>query len=251
MATMATPCTRGKVPMPREVHRVSPPDTCHEWGRRISTVNTSTAIFTGSAPNLDACPDESLPEFAFAGCSNVGKSSLVNLIVGKRDLARVSPTPGHTRHLNFYTINGTWRLVDLPGYGYARVERSERGRFSKSVMDYLANRPNLQCVFALVDSSLPPRSHDLEFLEWLIDNAVPFVLVLTKSDKTRPDALAQQIEAFKTHIAHWSDTSPEILVTSSVALEGRHPLINLIDSVLTPEQRKPRKAAPPPRDTPW
>lgn len=222
-------------------------DPCHY----SPSVNTSSAIFTGSAPNLEACPDESLPEFAFAGCSNVGKSSLVNLLVGKRDLARVSPTPGHTRHLNFYTINGTWRLVDLPGYGYARVERSERGRFSKSVMDYLENRPNLQCVFALVDSSLPPRSHDLEFQEWLIDNAVPFVLVLTKSDKTPPAALEANIEAFKSHIAQWSESLPEILVCSSVALEGRRALLNLIDSVLTPEQKKPKRQAPPPRKTPW
>jgi GTP-binding protein len=214
-------------------------------------VNTSTAIFTGSAPDLASCPDELLPEFAFAGRSNVGKSSLVNLILGKRDLARVSPTPGHTKLLNFYTISGRWRLVDMPGHGYAKVERKERGRFSRSVLEYLENRPNLQCVFVLVDGSLPPQGNDLEFLEWLVDHEVPFVLVFTKNDKVKPAALQANIEALKAHLAEWSDTAPEILTCSSVTGDGRKALLALIDSVLEPEQKLPPEKKAPPRIAPW
>lgn len=224
---------------------------CHGAFRTTSSVNTSTTVFTLSAPNLEACPDETMPEFAFAGRSNVGKSSLLNLLVGKRDLARVSPTPGHTKHLNFFTVNGRWRLVDLPGYGYARVERAERGRFSSSVMQYLADRPNLECVFALVDSSLPPQDNDLEFLEWLVEHEVPFVLVLTKADKVSPEAIQANIAAFKTHIAEWSETSPEIVVCSSAAMQGRTALLSLIESVLPPEHKKPAAKQPPIRKTPW
>jgi GTP-binding protein len=214
-------------------------------------VNFSTVTFTGSAPNLEACPDELLPEFAFAGRSNVGKSSLINLLVGKRDLARVSPTPGHTKHLNFFTIAGRWRLVDMPGYGYARVERKERGRFSSAVMDYLERRPNLQCVFVLIDASLPPQGNDLEFLEWLIDHEVPFVLVFTKADKVKPAALQANIDTFKAKLAEWSDTPPEILTCSSVAMQGRSALLALIDSVLEPDQKLPPARQAPKRDAPW
>jgi GTP-binding protein len=214
-------------------------------------MNTLTAIFTGSAPDLDSCPDESMPEFAFAGRSNVGKSSLLNLLVGKRDLARVSPTPGHTKHLNFFTINGRWRLVDMPGYGYARVKRQERGRFSKSVMDYLEQRPNLQCVFVLIDSSLPPQDNDLEFLEWLVDHEVPFALVFTKVDKVSQPALQGVIDAIKARLAEWTDGSPEIFVCSAAEGQGRNALLGLIDSVLEPEEKRPRAKQAIPRDTPW
>jgi len=192
-----------------------------------------------------------MPEFAFAGRSNVGKSSLLNLLVGKRDLARVSATPGHTKQLNFFTINGTWRLVDLPGYGYARVERAERGRFSSSVAEYLAHRPNLECVFTLVDSSIKPQESDLQFLEWLVENEIPFVLVFTKIDKIKPAALAEITGAFKAHLAQWSDTEPVILNSSSVELRGRQSLVSLIDSVLKPAQKKRQPKKPLPRDTPW
>ncbi len=132
-------------------------------------MNTTTAKFLLSAPDLASCPDDTLPEFAFAGRSNVGKSSLLNLLVGKRDLANVSATPGHTKQINFFTINDSWRLVDLPGYGYAHVERKERSRFNESVAEYLRDRENLALVFALVDASLPPQPIDLEFIEGLID----------------------------------------------------------------------------------
>ena len=222
--------------------------------RTSSNVNTSTAIFYRSAPDLAACPDESMPEFAFAGRSNVGKSSLLNMLVGKRDLARVSATPGHTKHLNFFTVNGTWRLVDLPGYGYAKVERKERGRFSRAVSEYLAERPNLRCVFALVDGSLPPQGYDLEFVEWMADNEVPFVLVFSKTDKVGPVKLQETIAAFTAKLAEWSDRPPEILTCSAVDRVGRAELLAIIDSELEPEQKKAKKAVKPKlplRATPW
>lgn len=214
-------------------------------------MNTSTAKFVCSAPDYASCPDESLPEFAFAGRSNVGKSSLINLVVGRDGLARVSPTPGHTRHLNFYDIGARWRLVDMPGHGYAKVERKERGRFSQAVLEYLDQRPNLECVFVLVDSSIPPQANDLEFLEWLVDHEVPFVLVLTKTDKVRPAELRGNIEAFRARIAEWSDTPPEVLTCSSVSGDGRKALLALVESVVGPDRSTPAGGRPPKRDTPW
>src|ERR1700709_2277095 len=145
-------------------------------------MHISSATFHSSAPDLDSCPDESLPEFAFIGRSNSGKSSLLNLLAGK-ELARVSPTPGFTKLINMFVINKTWRLVDLPGYGFAQVARKDRSQFNQAVNDYLANRANLCLVFALIDSGLTPQKIDLEFIQWLTDNTVPFVLVFTKKDR--------------------------------------------------------------------
>lgn len=134
-------------------------------GRRVFIVNISSAIFDRSAPDLDSCPDESLPEFAFIGRSNVGKSSLLNMLAGQGTLARVSPVPGFTKLINFFIMNRNWRLVDLPGYGYAQVARADKSRFNQAVNDYLEHRANLCLVFALIDSGLPPQAIDVEFVE--------------------------------------------------------------------------------------
>src|SRR5215210_4394130 len=150
-------------------------------------MNISSAIFDRSAPDLDSCPDESLPEFAFIGRSNVGKSSLLNMLAGKQGLARVSPTPGFTKLINIFTMNKTWRLVDLPGYGFAQVAREDSARFNHAVNDYLEHRKNLCLVFALIDSSLPPQKIDLEFVGWLTSKHVPYVLVFTKTDTATPE----------------------------------------------------------------
>src|SRR5947209_17014894 len=133
-------------------------------------MDISSAKFHGSAPDLDSCPDESLPEFAFIGRSNVGKSSLLNMLAGKGVLARVSPTPGFTKLINIFTVNQTWRLVDLPGYGFAAGAKKDRARFNKAVARYLKHRTNLCLVFVLVESGLPPQPIDIEFIEWLIRN---------------------------------------------------------------------------------
>ncbi len=210
-----------------------------QWRRFVATVavllpsvNISSAIFDCSAPDLDSCPDESLPEFAFIGRSNVGKSSLLNMLVGKPALARVSTTPGFTRLINFFTVNRRWRLVDLPGYGYARVARKERSQFNRAVGVYLRDRSNLCCVFALIDSSLPPQAIDLEFVEWLAGNSVPFVLVFTKTDTVASALVDTNIAAFKERIAEWFEELPEVFTCSAVTRHGRQDLLGVIEAAV-------------------
>lgn len=199
-------------------------------GRQFSIVNISSAIFDRSAQNLDACPDESLPEFAFIGRSNVGKSSLLNLLAGKQGLARVSAMPGFTKLINTFTMNKTWRLVDLPGYGFAQVARQDKAKFNEAVADYLQNRPNLCCVFSLIDSSLPPQKIDLEFVEWLIDSSIPFVLVFTKIDKVNEATVQANIEAFTGRISGWCERLPEVFTCSATARHGRRDLLGVIEA---------------------
>lgn len=199
-------------------------------------MNISSAIFDRSAPDLDSCPDESLPEFAFIGRSNVGKSSLLNLLAGRDGLARVSPKPGFTKLINFFTMSKTWRLVDLPGYGYAKLARKDSSQFNRAVLEYLRERSNLHCVFALIDSGLPPQEMDLEFVEWLVDNGVPFVLVFTKTDKVKPEVVQANIEAFKERISEWCETLPAILTCSATEQSGRGTLLDVIDEALAAER---------------
>src|SRR4029079_12005402 len=164
-------------------------------------MHISSATFHCSAPDLDSCPDESLPEFAFIGRSNVGKSSLLNMLAGKDSLARVSPRPGFTRLINIFTMNKNWRRVDLPGYGFAEGALQERAQFNRQVSVYLEHRPNLSCVFALIDSGLPPQRIDLEFIEWLTSHKIPYVLVFTKIDQGKPEEVQANITSFTTRIA--------------------------------------------------
>ncbi len=202
-------------------------------------MNISSAIFDRSAPDLSACPDESLPEFAFIGRSNVGKSSLLNMLAGKAGLARVSAMPGFTKMINVFTMNKTWRLVDLPGYGFAQVARKDKAKFNQAVADYLQERPNLCCVFALIDSSLPPQKLDLEFVEWLADSAVPFVLVFTKIDKVSKVKMQANIEAFTARIAEWCEQLPEIYTSSATERRGRTDLLKVIEVAIAEFQAQP------------
>ena len=196
-------------------------------------VQISSAIFDCSAPDLGACPDESLPEFAFIGRSNVGKSSLLNMLSGRDGLARVSPVPGFTKLINFFTINRTWRLVDLPGYGYAQLSRKHSSRFNKATAYYLTRRPNLSCVFVLIDSGLKPQENDVEFVEWLARHAVPFVLVFTKADKLSADKVQANIKAFTDRIATWFVQLPAVFTCSSQTGAGRQELLGVIEETLT------------------
>jgi GTP-binding protein len=195
-------------------------------------VKISSAIFDCSAPDLSACPDESLPEFAFIGRSNVGKSSLLNTLAGTGQLARVSPTPGFTKLINFFTMSKTWRLVDLPGYGYAEGSRKHVSQFNRAVANYLKHRPNLCCVFLLIDSGLEAQPIDLEFVQWLAGHALPFVLVFTKTDRGAPEAVAANIAAFKERIAGWFEQLPEIFQCSSTTGHGRSELLGVIAATL-------------------
>jgi GTP-binding protein len=207
-------------------------------------VNISSAIFDCSAPDLDSCPDESLPEFAFIGRSNVGKSSLLNMLSGKLDLARVSPTPGFTKLINIFTINKTWRLVDLPGYGFAEGARKAKFKFNHAVDNYLKHRTNLSCVFALLDSGLPPQEMDVEFVAWLTRNAVPFVLVFTKTDKVTPATAQENIAAFTERISGWFEKLPVIFTCSAMAKQGRQELLGVITEMLSAIRAESKQTQP-------
>jgi GTP-binding protein len=210
----------------------------------------SSAIFDCSAPDLDACPDESLPEFAFIGRSNAGKSSLLNLLAGKEGLARVSPTPGFTKLINFFTINRTWRLVDLPGYGFAEGAKKDSARFNKAVARFLKHRTNLCLVFALIDSGLTPQEMDLEFVEWLARNAVPFVLVFTKTDKETPAMVQTNMAAFMEKISAWFEQPPAVFTCSATKAEGRQELLGVIEEALSAIQAEARQTVAAPEAPP-
>jgi len=209
-----------------------------------------SAIFDRSAPDLDTCPDESLPEFAFIGRSNVGKSSLLNLLAGKENLARVSATPGFTRMINIFTVNRNWRLVDLPGYGFAKGAKKDSAKFNQAVMNYLKRRPNLTCVFALIDSGLEPQEMDVEFIEWLARNAVPFVLVFTKTDKNSAGVSEKNIAAFRERIASWFVQMPAQFTCSAKEGAGRAELLNMIGETLAAIQAETNQQPGAPEDQP-
>jgi len=206
---------------------------CATLGCDLSIVNISSATFDCSAPDLDSCPDESLPEFAFIGRSNVGKSSLLNLLAGEQGLARVSRTPGFTKLINVFTMNKCWRLVDLPGYGFTAGAHQDRARFNQAVNDYLAKRPNLSLVFALIDSGLAPQAIDLEFAEWLVRHAVPFVFVFTKTDKVSAVKAQKNMAAFADRISAWFEKPPAVFTCSAATRQGREELLGVIHEVMT------------------
>lgn len=213
-------------------------------------MDISSAIFDCSAPDLDSCPDESLPEFAFIGRSNVGKSSLLNMLAGKDGLARVSPTPGFTKLINIFTMNKCWRLVDLPGYGFAAGAKKHSARFNHAVSHYLKQRTNLCMVFALIDSGLEPQDIDLEFVEWLTRNAVPFVLVFTKTDKVTPAMVQANITAFTARISAWFEKLPAIFTCSATTEQGRQELLGVIDESMMAIQAESGQATVSPEGLP-
>ncbi len=191
------------------------------------------AKFLKSAAEFEQCPTYNRSEFAFVGRSNVGKSSLINAIVGGRErVALVSSKPGKTRLINFFEIMNKWVLVDLPGYGYAKVSRSAKDVFQSIVSDYLLERDNLRCVFQLIDSKIPPQPIDLQFSQWLMECEIPFVLVYTKADKTKKGALDKNIEAYHLAMSDFADVLPRTLITSSKKGEGRTEILSFINKVL-------------------
>jgi GTP-binding protein len=195
-------------------------------------VKIKSAVFQVSAPDLSACPNWALPEFAFIGRSNVGKSSLINMLTGNRDLAKVSNTPGKTKLMNFFIVNERWSLVDLPGYGYATVGHKERDEFNRAVSNYLEARENLVCVFVLIDSRLPPQRIDLQFVKWLTDCDVRFVLVFTKTDKQSETRTRASIEEFTQILAEAGQEVPPVFKSSAKLKNGRAEILGFIERTL-------------------
>lgn len=191
-----------------------------------------SAEFKRSAPDLRSAPTWMWPEFAFIGRSNVGKSSLINLVTERRYLAKVSATPGKTQLINFFLVNGAWVLVDLPGYGFAKVGKEQRVDFNEAVADYLSKRPLLRRTFVLIDSRLTPQAIDLDFLRWLETCNRPYALVFTKTDKQSASQTHVTIDAFKRAVSDWRSELPPILTSSSKTGEGRSEILKTIEADL-------------------
>jgi len=190
-----------------------------------------SAVFQRSANKLSDCPTEYLPEYAFIGRSNVGKSSLINMLVTKKQLARTSSTPGKTVSLNYYKINENWFLVDLPGYGYAKRSKTLRTEWEATLENYLRKRENLQCVFVLVDSRVPPQISDLSFINLLGEIGVPFAIVFTKLDKLKPAQAQANIVAFEEEMLKDWAAMPQVFQTSSEKKIGREDLLDYISQI--------------------
>ena len=190
-----------------------------------------SANFVVSNSDYLKCPLPEKPEYAFVGRSNVGKSSLINMLTGNGKLAKTSVQPGKTQLINHFEINGDWYLVDLPGYGYARISKKQREKWNKMMKGYLLNRPNLMCVFVLVDSRIPPQEIDIEFINFLGENGVPLMVIFTKTDKNKQRETAQNINSFKRRMLQdWEDL-PEMLLSSSVTGYGRENILQTIDNM--------------------
>lgn len=184
-----------------------------------------------SNSDVAKCPANPLPEYAFIGRSNVGKSSLINMLTGRKTLAKTSGRPGKTQLINHFLINKNWHLVDLPGYGYARVSKSSKKVFQKFITDYFNKRDSLVCGFVLVDVRHEPQPIDLEFMQWLGENQIPFNIIFTKADKLKPQAIERNVENYKTVLLETWESLPEIFVTSSTTGEGREEVLGYIDEL--------------------
>lgn len=192
----------------------------------------TTAEIEITAGRLEQCPPPTLPEFAFIGRSNVGKSSLLNLLTNHGKLAHVSNTPGRTQTLNFFLINKRWRFVDMPGYGYAKVAKERREQFIELVTDYITSRESLRCVFVLIDSSIPAQKIDLEFVQWVMGEGIPFVLVFTKTDKASPTKVARHMKEFGDQVLEFSVNLPMMFQSSALRKTGVDEILDLVRKVV-------------------
>jgi GTP-binding protein len=190
-----------------------------------------SAEFVISNSDVAKCPKSSLPEYAFIGRSNVGKSSLINMLTGRKSLAKTSGKPGKTQLINHFLINKNWHLVDLPGYGYARVSKSSKKTFQKFITQYFSYREQLVTAFVLVDIRHKPQPIDLEFMQWLGENGIPFSIIFTKADKLKPKAITQHIEDYKTILLDTWEEMPNHFITSSLKSIGSEALLNYIDGL--------------------
>jgi GTP-binding protein len=194
-------------------------------------VEIKNATFIKSSPQETDCPDPDLPEYAFIGRSNVGKSSLINLLTGRKKLAKTSSTPGKTQLINHFLINESWYLVDLPGYGWARTSKKNKADWKKMIDNYLRNRKNLFSVFVLIDSRHEPQQIDLEFINWLGEEAVPFCLVFTKADKLGKTQIQRNISIYNKTLKKTWEELPQMFITSSEEKVGRKEILEFIESI--------------------
>ena len=191
----------------------------------------NTAEYVISSPTVNMCPADTKPEYAFIGRSNVGKSSLINMICRNRKLAKTSATPGKTMLINHFIINKEWYLVDLPGYGYAKRSKSEIDKLDRMIRSYILQRQQLTCVFTLVDVRLEPQKIDLEFINWLGQSSIPFSIVFTKADKLNVTKVQSNIAAYKRTLSETWEEMPPMIVTSSESRLGRDELLDYIESI--------------------
>ena len=192
-----------------------------------------SAEFVISNSRVEKCPTTGLPEYAFIGRSNVGKSSLINMLTARKGLAMTSQKPGKTQLINHFIINDAWYLVDLPGYGYARLGKDSRDSLRRMIEDYVLERKELVLLFVLLDCRHDPQKIDLEFIQWLGEEGVPFALVFTKADKLSKGRLAANVEAYKTKLREEWEELPPIFVTSSEERMGRDELLGYIEGINT------------------
>ena len=190
-----------------------------------------SAEFVMSNSDVTKCPKEKLIEYAFIGRSNVGKSSLINMLMQKKSLAKTSGRPGKTQLINHFLINKNWFLVDLPGYGYARVSKSSKRIFQKFITQYFSKRQQLVLAFVLIDCRHKPQKVDLEFMQWMGENQVPFSIIFTKQDKMKPNALIKNIEDYKLKMLESWEEMPNYFITSSSNGTGRDKVLNYMSEI--------------------
>ncbi|MEJ2112318.1 MAG: ribosome biogenesis GTP-binding protein YihA/YsxC [Flavobacteriaceae bacterium] len=189
-----------------------------------------SAEFVVSNSDVSKCPKNNLPEYAFIGRSNVGKSSLINMLTNRKNLAKTSGKPGKTQLINHFILNKNWYLVDLPGYGYAKVSKSSKKTFQKFITAYFSKRQQLVSAFVLVDIRHEPQQIDLDFMQWLGENMIPFSVIFTKADKLKPKAIENHIEAYKNELLKSWEEVPNYFITSSSKGIGKDELLAFIDA---------------------
>ena len=191
-----------------------------------------SADFVMSNSSVEKCPKDPLPEYAFIGRSNVGKSSLINMLTGRKHLAKTSGRPGKTQLINHFKINDNWFLVDLPGYGYAKVSRKAKKIFQKYITDYFLKREQLVSAFVLIDIRHEPQKIDLDFMEWLGENGIPFSIIFTKADKLKPQAIKKNVKCYLDELLSgaWEEV-PRHFVTSSSNFTGKEEVLNYVDDI--------------------
>jgi len=195
-------------------------------------VKIKSANFVMSNSEVSKCPKDKIPEYAFIGRSNVGKSSLINMLTERRHLAKTSGRPGKTQLINHFKINENWFLVDLPGYGYARVSKKSKKTFQKYITNYFEARKQLVCSFVLVDIRHEPQPIDMEFMQWLGENGIPFCIIFTKADKLKPAVIDKNVQDYLLKMSEtmWEE-APQYFITSSSKSLGRDDVLNFIQEI--------------------